>query len=72
MATANLTDTDVRVRTEVERQFEWDPAVDASAWLQRDAAERAATAAPGITRVENRIAVEPTWQSPEDPTDEIC
>jgi osmotically-inducible protein OsmY len=31
MATANLTDTDIRVRDAVLRQLEWDPQVDASA-----------------------------------------
>ena len=31
MATANLTDTDVRVRDAVNSQLEWDPKVDASA-----------------------------------------
>jgi osmotically-inducible protein OsmY len=36
-------------------------------WLQRDIAERAAADAPGITRVDNRITVEP----PSD-EDEIC
>jgi osmotically-inducible protein OsmY len=36
-------------------------------WLQRDAAEQAAANAPGITRVENHIAVEPS-----EFVDEIC
>ena len=30
-------------------------------WLQREAAERAAGAAPGITRVDNRITIVPTF-----------
>jgi osmotically-inducible protein OsmY len=37
-------------------------------WLQREAAERAAASAPGITRVDNRIAVQPI----DSPVDEIC
>jgi osmotically-inducible protein OsmY len=36
-------------------------------WQQRDTAERAATSAPGITRVDNKILVEPV-----EPVDEIC
>ena len=36
-------------------------------WLQRDAAERAAANAPGITRVNNQLVVEPT-----ELVDEIC
>lgn len=40
-----------------------------STWLQRDAAERAAANAPGISHVDNRIVVEPPAM--ED-TDEIC
>jgi osmotically-inducible protein OsmY len=36
-------------------------------WLQRDIAERAAADAPGITRVDNRIIVEPPGDE-----DEIC
>jgi osmotically-inducible protein OsmY len=36
-------------------------------WQQRDAAERAAASAPGITRVDNDILVEPFEQA-----DEIC
>lgn len=36
-------------------------------WQQRDAAERAAAGAPGITRVDNEIRVEPV-----EPVDEIC
>jgi osmotically-inducible protein OsmY len=36
-------------------------------WLQRDAAERAAANAPGITRVNNHLVVEPT-----ELVDEIC
>ena len=36
-------------------------------WQQRDIAERAAASAPGITRVENEIRIEPI-----DDVDEIC
>lgn len=36
-------------------------------WLQREAAERAAASAPGITRVDNHITVEPAQV-----VDEIC
>lgn len=37
-------------------------------WLQRESAERAAADAPGITKVDNRILVEP----PANELDEIC
>jgi osmotically-inducible protein OsmY len=37
-------------------------------WLQYEAAERAAIGAPGITRVDNRIVVEPAVE----PIDEMC
>lgn len=37
-------------------------------WLQFDAAERAALAAPGIVRVENRVIVEPAVEA----IDEMC
>ena len=37
-------------------------------WTQREAAERAAGSAPGITWVDNRIVVEPAVE----PTDELC
>jgi osmotically-inducible protein OsmY len=37
-------------------------------WLQYEAAERAAISAPGITRVDNRIVVEPAVEA----VDEIC
>ena len=40
----------------------------ATSWMQRDAAERAAYDAPGITMVDNQIAVDP----PEDNVCEIC
>ena len=40
----------------------------ATSWLQRDAAERAAYDAPGITLVDNQIVVDP----PIDDTCEIC
>ena len=40
-------------------------------WLQREAAERAAGAAPGITRVDNRITIVPTFVL-EDVPDEQC
>ena len=42
-------------------------------WLQRESAERAAANAPGIGRVENRIVVEPPYESSVDEgPDEIC
>ena len=37
-------------------------------WSQRDAAERAAAGAPGITQVDNEIVVEPAVE----PIDEQC
>jgi osmotically-inducible protein OsmY len=40
----------------------------ATSWLQRQAAERAAYDAPGITFVDNQILVEP----PDDDVCEIC
>lgn len=40
----------------------------ATSWLQRDAAERAAYDAPGITMVDNQIVVDP----PNDDNCEIC
>ena len=40
----------------------------ATSWLQRDAAERAAYDAPGITFVDNQIVVDP----PDDDVCEIC
>ena len=42
----------------------------ASSWTEREIAERAAGAAPGITMVDNQIVVEPP-QRPDD-LDEIC
>jgi len=40
-------------------------------WLEREAAERAAANAPGITRIDNRIAVVPPPWSESD-ADELC
>lgn len=40
-------------------------------WLQREAAERAAGSAPGITRVDNRITIVPTFVL-DDMPDEQC
>lgn len=40
-------------------------------WLQREAAERAAGSAPGIARVENHVAIVPTFVLEEVP-DEQC
>jgi len=40
-------------------------------WLQREAAERAAGNAPGVTRVDNRITIVPTFVL-EDTPDEEC
>ena len=41
-------------------------------WMQRDAAERAAASAPGITHVDNRIQVVPAEPCEIEPPDEIC
>lgn len=41
-------------------------------WMQRDAAERAAGSAQGITRVDNEIVVEPPEPHEFEPPDEIC
>ena len=41
-------------------------------WLQRESAERAAADAPGITRVDNRILVDPQYGIGEPAPDEIC
>jgi osmotically-inducible protein OsmY len=41
-------------------------------WMQRDAAERAAAAAPGISRVDNQIVVVPPELAEFEPADEIC
>jgi osmotically-inducible protein OsmY len=44
----------------------------AGTWLQRDAAEQAAAGAPGIARVDNRIAVQSFHDSKTDDWDEEC
>ena len=41
-------------------------------WLQREAAERAAGNAPGMTRVDNQIVVEPAEPHEVEPIDEMC
>ena len=41
-------------------------------WLQRESAERAAANAPGIGQVENRIVVEPPYESVDEVPDECC
>jgi len=41
-------------------------------WTQREAAERAAGGAPGITRVDNRLVVEAAEPHELEPPDEIC
>lgn len=41
-------------------------------WLQRESAERAAADAPGISRVDNRILVDPQYGIVEDVPGEIC
>jgi len=41
-------------------------------WLQRESAERTAANAPGISQVENRIVVQPLYESFDDVPDEIC
>jgi osmotically-inducible protein OsmY len=43
-----------------------------TSWLQREAVERAAADAPGVTEVDNRLTVETTQQDEIEPTDEIC
>jgi osmotically-inducible protein OsmY len=43
-----------------------------SSWMQRDAVERAAGSAPGITRVENHVVVVPAEPHEFEPPDEIC
>lgn len=44
----------------------------AESWMQRDAAERAAGSAPGITRVDNQILVEPAEPYELEPPDDVC
>jgi osmotically-inducible protein OsmY len=41
-------------------------------WFQRDAAEQAAAAAPGITHVDNRITVQSFHDSKMDDWDDLC
>lgn len=41
-------------------------------WLQRDSAEAAAAHAPGISRVDNRIVVEPLPVSTAEVVDQLC
>jgi osmotically-inducible protein OsmY len=41
-------------------------------WLQRESAERAAANAPGIARVDNRIAVQSFHDAKTDDEDEMC
>jgi osmotically-inducible protein OsmY len=41
-------------------------------WMQREAAERAAVSAPGITCVDNQILVVPAEPYEFEPPDEIC
>jgi len=41
-------------------------------WAQRDAAERAAAEAPGVTMVDNQLVVEPASRSFETQVDELC
>jgi osmotically-inducible protein OsmY len=41
-------------------------------WLQRESAEQAAAAAPGVIAVDNKIVVEPEARPPEDLSEEIC
>jgi osmotically-inducible protein OsmY len=43
-----------------------------SSWMQHDVVERAAGSAPGITRVDNRIVVEPEEPHELEPPDEMC
>jgi osmotically-inducible protein OsmY len=43
-----------------------------SSWMQHDVVERAAGSAPGITRVDNRIVVEPEEHHELEPPDEMC
>jgi osmotically-inducible protein OsmY len=41
-------------------------------WTQREAAEHAASSAPGITRVDNRLVVDVAEPHEVEPPDEIC
>jgi len=43
-----------------------------TSWMQRDAVERAAGSAPGITRIDNQIVVVPAEPHELEPPDEIC
>jgi osmotically-inducible protein OsmY len=43
-----------------------------SSWMQRDAVERAAGSAPGITSVDNKVVVVPAEPHEFEPPDEIC
>lgn len=43
-----------------------------NSWMQREVAESAASRAPGITRVDNQILVEPSEPPEFDEPDEIC
>ena len=64
---------DVNAR-QVEVKVDGDVAIltgTVGSWLQRESAERAAGSAPGITRVENRIMIVPTFVL-EDMPDEQC
>jgi osmotically-inducible protein OsmY len=44
----------------------------ARTWLQREAAEVAASGAPGIVHVDNQIVVEPSSDRTPDDVDDIC
>ena len=64
---------DVNAR-QVEVQIDGDIAIltgVVGSWLQREAAERAAGSAPGVTQVDNRITIVPTFVLDEVP-DEQC
>lgn len=64
---------DVNAR-QVEVKIDGDAATltgSVGSWLQREAAEQAAGSAPGITRVDNQIAIVPTFVL-EDVPDEQC
>jgi osmotically-inducible protein OsmY len=63
---------DVNAR-QVEVNVEGDVATlggTVGSWLQREAAERAAGSAPGITRVDNRITIVPTFVLEEIPEED--
>lgn len=68
----NNADLDARHITIAVRDGEVTLSGTVASWLQRETAERAAGAAPGIIRVDNQIVVEPPEPYDLDDVDEIC